>query len=72
MLAACAQVYQDLCKKHPTFRERSENTELAVRPMSCAILSEHASWRQGSDQSMARGTPAGSVQAAAQHGRAWG
>ena len=26
------QVYQDLCKKHPTFRERSENTDLAVQP----------------------------------------
>lgn len=24
------KVYQDLCKKHPTFRERSENFELAV------------------------------------------
>ncbi|EIE22656.1 uroporphyrinogen-iii decarboxylase [Coccomyxa subellipsoidea C-169] len=24
------KVYQDLCKKHPTFRERSENTDLAV------------------------------------------
>ena len=24
------QVYQDLCKKHTTFRERSENTDLAV------------------------------------------
>jgi hypothetical protein len=43
---ACAQVYQDLCKKHPTFRERSENTELAVRPYSdphfCACQLEHA------------------------------
>ena len=26
----CLQVYQDLCKKHPTFRERSENADLAV------------------------------------------
>ena len=25
------QVYQELCKKHTTFRERSENTDLAVR-----------------------------------------
>lgn len=25
-----AQVYQELCKKHTTFRERSENTDLAV------------------------------------------
>jgi hypothetical protein len=25
------QVYQDLCKKHTTFRERSENVDLAVR-----------------------------------------
>ena len=25
-----AQVYQELCKKHATFRERSENTDLAV------------------------------------------
>ncbi|KAL0032061.1 hypothetical protein WJX77_002995 [Trebouxia sp. C0004] len=24
------KVYQDLCKKHPTFRERSENADLAV------------------------------------------
>jgi hypothetical protein len=24
------QVYQDLCKKHTTFRERSENVDLAV------------------------------------------
>lgn len=24
------QVYQDLCKKHPTFRERSEKVDLAV------------------------------------------
>lgn len=24
------KVYQDLCKKHPTFRERSERVELAV------------------------------------------
>ena len=24
------QVYQELCKKHPTFRERSENADLAV------------------------------------------
>ena len=29
------QVYQDLCKKHPTFRERSENADLAVRPSPC-------------------------------------
>ena len=28
--AMCLQVYQDLCKKHPTFRERSENADLAV------------------------------------------
>jgi cobalamin biosynthesis protein CbiD len=28
--AAAAQVYQDLCKKHTTFRERSENVDLAV------------------------------------------
>ena len=25
------KVYQDLCKKHKTFRERSENVDLAVR-----------------------------------------
>jgi uroporphyrinogen decarboxylase len=25
------KVYQELCKKHPTFRERSENADLAVR-----------------------------------------
>lgn len=25
------KVYQDLCKKHTTFRERSENVDLAVR-----------------------------------------
>ena len=31
-LTVLAQVYQELCKKHPTFRERSENTDLAVRP----------------------------------------
>jgi len=31
-----AQVYQELCKKHPTFRERSENTDLAVRPCADA------------------------------------
>ncbi len=24
------QVYQDLCKKHPTFRERSERVDLSV------------------------------------------
>ncbi len=30
-LRVLAQVYQELCKKHPTFRERSENTDLAVR-----------------------------------------
>lgn len=24
------KVYQDLCKKHKTFRERSENVDLAV------------------------------------------
>jgi hypothetical protein len=28
---AALQVYQDLCKKHTTFRERSENVDLAVR-----------------------------------------
>eukprot|EP00850_Spirogloea_muscicola_P009908 SM000057S18338 [mRNA] locus=s57:68892:71142:- [translate_table: standard] len=27
---ASEQVYQELCEKHPTFRERSENVELAV------------------------------------------
>ena len=32
-----AQVYQELCKKHPTFRERSENTDLAVR-FACTCL----------------------------------
>ena len=26
-----AQVYQDLCVKHPTFRERSERVDLSVR-----------------------------------------
>jgi hypothetical protein len=26
------QVYQDLCKKHPTFRERSERVDLSVSP----------------------------------------
>lgn len=30
----CLQVYQDLCKKHPTFRERSENADLAVSFMA--------------------------------------
>lgn len=41
MLRACttgqlwAQEYQELCKKHKTFRERSETAELAVRP--CAF-----------------------------------
>ena len=29
-LVIALQVYQDLCKKHPTFRERSENADLAV------------------------------------------
>ena len=24
------KIYQDLCKKHPTFRERSEKVDLAV------------------------------------------
>ena len=34
------QVYQDLCKKHTTFRERSENTDLAVcsLPLLAAAL----------------------------------
>ena len=33
-----AQVYQELCKKHATFRERSENTDLAAcnLPLSTA------------------------------------
>jgi len=26
----CPQVYQDLCVKHPTFRERSERVDLSV------------------------------------------
>jgi len=32
------QVYQDLCKKHPTFRERSENADLAVSLHCCRTL----------------------------------
>ena len=31
----CVQVYQELCKKHPTFRERSENADLAVSALAC-------------------------------------
>lgn len=30
MLPLVGQVYQELTKKHPSFRERSENTDLAV------------------------------------------
>lgn len=55
--AATLQVYQDLCKKHPTFRERSENADLAVgqicscncvrankQPVLCEhVLNVHAS-----------------------------
>lgn len=33
------QVYQELCQKHKTFRERSENVDLAVR-----LTSHHVSY----------------------------
>jgi hypothetical protein len=33
---AALQVYQDLCKKHTTFRERSENVDLAVSVVAVA------------------------------------
>ena len=32
------QSYQDLCKKHPSFRERSENADLAVRALPLPAL----------------------------------
>ena len=48
-----AQVYQELCKKHPTFRERSENTDLAVR-FACACLVVACPSIAGHEQSMGR------------------
>jgi len=35
-LFACVQSYMELCKKHPSFRERSENADLAVRPLKAS------------------------------------
>ena len=42
ILLLSPQVYQELCKKHTTFRERSENTDLAVRgsPSSDTLLND--------------------------------
>lgn len=36
---SCPQVYQDLVKKHPSFRERSENVDLSVRAQAQQPLS---------------------------------
>lgn len=48
----CLQVYQDLCKKHPTFRERSENADLAVRQLHRTCSCTHdACWHAGMLQS---------------------
>ena len=33
------QAYMELCKKHPSFRERSENADLAVRDsLNCSLV----------------------------------
>lgn len=46
------QVYQDLCKKHTTFRERSENVDLAVswrKRGGRRVQSQHVARRSSSD-----------------------
>jgi hypothetical protein len=35
------QVYQDLVKKHPSFRERSENVDLSVSGCRHGVCSAH-------------------------------